>query len=52
MAQLTINLGVLEFPCRYTVLEEQIDLSECSILRFWKSKVTPDVAEQVRASIK
>ena len=49
--QLTINSGVLEFPCGNVVVEEQVNLAKSAILRLGKTKPTPNVADKVGSRV-
>ena len=49
--QLTINFRILELSRRDLVIEEQVDLTERSVLGFWEAVPAPDVAEQIRAGV-
>lgn len=51
MRDLTVDLGLLEFPCRDVVVEEQIDLAKCAILGLGEAEPAPEVAKEIGARV-
>lgn len=51
VSELTVNLCVLKLPSRNVVVEQQVNLTECTVLGLWKPEPTPDIAYEICPSI-
>ncbi len=49
--QLTVNLGALELSCRNTMIEQQVNFPEGTVLGLRKSEPAPQVTQKICACI-